>query len=167
MNAIHLMTTWPDCETRATNGPGREWRTLQIRVSAARKTVAISMPRRFTSRKHEHSGFAGSQGSDLQRTISQPLILGEHNPAPLADRPKPDAVLLITSEMVVVNLDNKTSLDEFRSDWVYAQRPVDEEYRLIRRLRSGSLLRWHWCPDGSPARAPRRNPRPCIARRWM
>jgi hypothetical protein len=46
-NAHQVMTTWPDCETRATNGPGRERRTLQIRGSAARKTVAISMPRRL------------------------------------------------------------------------------------------------------------------------
>src|SRR5579862_4637508 len=43
----HVMVTWPDCETRATNGPGREWRTLRILGSAARKTSAISMPRRL------------------------------------------------------------------------------------------------------------------------
>ena len=43
----HVIVTCPDCETRATNGPGREWRTLQIRGSAVRKTAAISMPRRF------------------------------------------------------------------------------------------------------------------------
>lgn len=93
----------------------------------------------------EHSGFAGSQSRDLQRTVSQPLILGEHNPAALADRLKPDAVFLITRKMVVVDLDYETGLDELRSDWIYAKRPVDEEYRFIRRLRSGWLLRSHWC----------------------
>jgi hypothetical protein len=75
------MATWPDRETRATNGPGREWRTLQI-----------------------CSGFAGSERGDFQWTISQPLILREDNPAPLADGTKPDAVLLVASEMVVMNL---------------------------------------------------------------
>jgi hypothetical protein len=30
--------------------------------------------------KDEHSGVAGSQRRDLQRTISQPLIPGEHGP---------------------------------------------------------------------------------------
>jgi len=64
----------------------------------------------------EHSGFAGSQSRDLQRTVSQPLILGEHNPAALADRLKPDAVFLITRKMVVVDLDYETGLDELRSD---------------------------------------------------
>ena len=97
--------------------------------------------------KDEYSGFAGSQCCDLQGTISEPLILGEHNPTSLADPTKPDAVLFITREMVVVDFDHETSLDEFRSDWLYAQRPVDEEYRFIRRLRSGWLLRSHWCPD--------------------
>jgi hypothetical protein len=29
--------------------------------------------------------------------------------------------------MVVVNLDDETCFDEFRTDWFYAQRPVDEE----------------------------------------
>jgi hypothetical protein len=48
------------------------------------------------------------------------LIFGEHNPASVANYPKPDAVLLITSEMVVVDLDDETSLDKFRSDWVFA-----------------------------------------------
>lgn len=97
--------------------------------------------------KDEHSRFAGSERGDLQRSVSQPLILGEHHPAALADGSKPDAVLLIAREMVVVDLDCETNLDEFRSDWIYAKRPVDEKYGFIRRLRSGWLLRFHWCPD--------------------
>jgi hypothetical protein len=58
--------------------------------------------------KDEHSRVAGSQCRDLQRTISQSLILGEDDPASLTDRPKPNAVFLVASEMVVVNLDDET-----------------------------------------------------------
>jgi hypothetical protein len=87
------------------------------------------------------------RSADCKSTISEPLILGEHDPALLANRPKPNAVLLIAPEMVVVNLDDETCFDEFRTDWFYAQRPVDEEYRSIRRLRNGLLLRLHPSPD--------------------
>lgn len=105
----------------------------QCRQENGRDLDAPEIPRR----KDEYPGFAGSQRRDLQRTVSQPLILGENDPATLADRPKPDAVFLITREMVVVDLDRETGFDELRSDWIYAQRPVDEEYGLIRRRRSG------------------------------
>ena len=64
------------------------------------------MPRR----KNEHPGFAGPQRGDLKRAIPQPVILGEHNPAALADRLKPDAVLLITREMVVMDLTTRPAL---------------------------------------------------------
>jgi len=97
-------------------------------------------------RQDEHSGFACPQRGDLKRAISQPLILGKHDPAMLADRPKPNAILRITREMVVVDLDDEISIDKFRSDWFYSQRPVDEEYRSIRRLRSELLLRLHRSP---------------------
>jgi hypothetical protein len=90
---------------------------------------------------------SAQQRGHLQRTVSQLLILGEHNPTLRADLPNPDAVLLITREMVVVDLDYETGLDELRADWLYAQRPVDEEYGFIRPLRSGWLLRSHWCPN--------------------
>mgnify|MGYP001575698702 CR=1 FL=1 len=46
-NADQVIVTCPDCETRATKGPGREWRTRYKRGNAARKTAAISLPRRF------------------------------------------------------------------------------------------------------------------------
>ena len=82
----------------------------------------------ITGGEDEHPGFAGSQRGDLQWTISQPLILGQHNPTALASRTEPDAVLLITREMVIVDLDCETGFHKFRSDWLYAQRPVDEEY---------------------------------------
>ena len=91
----------------------------------------------IAGRKDEHSGFAGSQRCDLQRTVSQPLIVGQHNPTPLADRPKPHAILFITREMVIVDLDHETTLSERRSDWIDAKRPVGEENRFFRRLRSG------------------------------
>lgn len=42
--------------------------------------------------------------------------------------------------MVVVNLNYETRFDEFRSDRLYAERPVEEEYGPIRRLRNGSLF---------------------------
>ena len=58
----------------------------------------------IASRQNEHPGFARSQRRDLQRTVSQSLILGEDHPAPFADRLEPDAILLIASEMLVVNL---------------------------------------------------------------
>ena len=69
-------------------------------------------------RKDEHSGIADSERRDFQRAISQSLILCEDNPAPLADRLEPDAILFITNEMVVVNLDNEPGIDEFCSDSV-------------------------------------------------
>jgi hypothetical protein len=56
--------------------------------------------------KHEHSGAAGSQRRDLQRTISQSLILGQDHPASLTYRLKPNAIIFVASEMVVVNFDN-------------------------------------------------------------
>ncbi len=43
----YVTVRWADCEMRATNGPGTECRTLQIRGSAAIKTAAISVPRRL------------------------------------------------------------------------------------------------------------------------
>ena len=56
---------------------------------------------------------------------------------------EPDAVFLVTREMIVVNLDDEPRVDEFLSQWLYAERPVDKKYGPIRRLRSGLLLRWH------------------------
>jgi len=37
-------------------------------------------------------------------------------PSPLAYRSQPNTVLLVTHEMIVVDLNDKISLDEFRSD---------------------------------------------------
>jgi len=124
-------------------------------------------PSKVACGQDEYSRFACSQGANLQRTISQPLILREHNPAACSDRLEPDTIFLVPSEMVVVNLDGETRVDQFRSDWLYAQRPVDKEYGPIRRPRSGWLLRSHWSPDGSPAPDPPPNRPPCTARRWL
>jgi hypothetical protein len=98
---------------------------------------------KIASCQDEHSGLAGSEGADLQRAISQFLILGENNPSPLSGRPELNVVLFIASEMIVVNLDDKASFDQFGSDWLYAEGPVDEEYSPVRRLRNGWLLRSH------------------------
>jgi hypothetical protein len=98
---------------------------------------------KIASGEHKYPGPAGSQGGDLQGTVSQPLIFGENNPSPLADRAEPDPVLLIPSEMIVMNLNGKARFDQFRPDWLDAERPVDEEYSSIRRLRSELLLRSH------------------------
>ncbi len=87
------------------NGPGMERRTLQIRGNAVRKTAAISKPRRLPRGQDEHPGFAGPQRGDLQRAVSQSLILREYNPTTLADCPQPDSVLLVTREVIVVHLD--------------------------------------------------------------
>ncbi len=91
----------------------------------------------------EYPRVACSQCANLQRAVSQPLVLREHDPAALSDRLEPDAIFLVASEMIVVNLDDETRVDELRPDWLYAQRPVDKEYGPIRRLRSGWLLRSH------------------------
>jgi len=74
----------------------------------------------IASRQYEHSGLAGSQRRKLQRAISQSLILGEDDPAALAGPREPNAIFLIASEMLVVDFNRKTGLDEFRSDWLYA-----------------------------------------------
>ena len=74
----------------------------------------------IAGREYEHSSVAGSQCRNLQWTISQSLILGEDDPASLTYRLKPNAVLLVASEMVVVDLNDETRVDEFRSDWFYA-----------------------------------------------
>src|SRR5712691_11343778 len=77
--------------------------------------------------EYEDPRVACSQCANLQRAVSQPLILREHNPAALSDRLEPDAIFFVASEMVVVNLDDETRVDELRSDWLHAQRPVDKE----------------------------------------
>jgi hypothetical protein len=99
------------------------------------------------SSQYEDTRFARPQRSDFQGTISEPLILGEYHPTACSHLLEPDAVFFVTREMVVMDLDDETGVDKFRSDWFYAQRPVDEEYCSIRRLRNGLLLRWHWSPD--------------------
>ena len=75
--------------------------------------------------------------------VSQPLILRQYNPTPFANLPKSDAVLLIPCEVIVVHLHGETIVHKLRSDRFRAEGPVYEEYRPIRRLRSGWLLRSH------------------------
>ncbi len=41
---------------------------------------------------------------------------------------EPYTIVFVASKMVVVNFDREANVDEFRSDWLYAKRPVDEEY---------------------------------------
>jgi hypothetical protein len=82
----------------------------------------------ITSREYEDSRVAGAQRGNLQRTISQSLVLGKHDPAPLARRPQPDTIFLVASKMVVMNLDRNAGPNEFSSNWLNAERPVDEEY---------------------------------------
>src|ERR1022692_245745 len=159
--------TCPGRETRARKGPGTSLSNWEIRGSAVRKTAADLTPAKIAGSEDEYPGAACAQRSNLQRTVSQPLILGQHHPATFSDRLEPDAVFRVTSEMIIVNLDHETGLDEFRSEWFYAQRPIDKEDGLVRRLHSGWLLRSHRSPNGSPARGPQWNRPPCTARRWM
>ena len=42
-----------------------------------------------------------------------------------------DTILLIASEVVVVNLNFQTGFDEILSDWLYAEGPVEEEYGAV------------------------------------
>jgi hypothetical protein len=93
--------------------------------------------------KDKYPRLACSQCANLQRTVSQPLVLREHSPAALSDRLEPHTIFFVAGEMVVVNLYGETRVDEFRSDRFYAERPVDKKYSPIRRLRSGWLLRSH------------------------
>lgn len=72
-------------------------------------------PAKIAGSEDEYPGAACAQRSNLQRTVSQPLILGQHHPATFSDRLEPDAVFRVTSEMIIVNLDHETGLDEFRS----------------------------------------------------
>jgi hypothetical protein len=65
--------------------------------------------------KNEDSCAARAQGGKLQRTISQSLIFREHNPTAVSDRPQPDAVLRVASEMIVVNFDDETQIGKLRS----------------------------------------------------
>jgi putative intracellular protease/amidase len=99
-----VIVTCPDRETRATKGPGREWRTRYIRGNAARKTEAISLPRRFPAVSTNTLALLARSAPISNRAVSQPLILREHNPAALSDRLEPDAIFFVASEMVVVNL---------------------------------------------------------------
>jgi hypothetical protein len=62
-------------------------------------------------RQDEHSGFAGPQRSDLKRAVSQPLILGKHDPTTLPDRTELNAILLIAGKMIVVDLGDEISMD--------------------------------------------------------
>lgn len=72
-------------------------------------------------RKDEYPGFAGSQRGDLKRTVPKPLILGEHNPTPLSNVSQPDAIFLVTGEVVVMKFDKETGVDECRPDRSCAQ----------------------------------------------
>ena len=117
--------------------------------------------------ENEHPRVAGAQRADFQRAVPESLVLGQNDPPVLTDCLEPDAVFLVAGKMIVVNLDRDPRVDQLRSDWLYAKRPVDEEYGSIRRLRIGLLLRLLWSPTGSPALTPRQNPQPCNVHKWM
>lgn len=88
-------------------------------------------------REDEYPHVTCSQRAYLQRAVSEALILCEHNPAALSYG-------LLAADGFFDRTDLQTE--------VYAKRPVDKEYRPVRRL---------------PAQDPRPNRRPCIARKWM
>jgi hypothetical protein len=127
---------------RATNGPVRDCNIRQIAGSAAMKASAISPPRRLPAvRTNTRAPLARSAAISSGRF--QPLIFREHDPASLTDGFEPDAVLLVASEMIIVNYNRQSGLGQFSSEGVYAKRPIDEENTPIRRLRIGWLLRFH------------------------
>jgi hypothetical protein len=71
--------------------------------------------------QNKYSGIAAPEGCDLQRSIPEPLILRQDDPALLADHSEPGSVLLITSEVVIVDFDHQLSLDELSSNWIYSE----------------------------------------------
>jgi hypothetical protein len=75
---------------------------------------------KITRCEDEYSRIAGSQCANLQRAVSQLLVLSKYNPTPLSDRFQPDAIFFVPSKMVIVNFDGETRVHERRSDWLYA-----------------------------------------------
>jgi hypothetical protein len=60
--------------------------------------------------QHENSRTTGAQCRDLQRAVSQTLILCEDNPTVFRDGPEPNTILFIPLEMFVVDFDRQVSL---------------------------------------------------------
>ena len=114
--------------------------------------------------ENEYPSPAGSQCRNLQRPIAQPLVLGRNDPSVAASYLKPDSILLVALEVIVVDFNGQPLCGERASDWLNAQRPVEEEDSPVRRLRSGSLLRRHLFPIGNPGRDRQPNRQPCSAR---
>ncbi len=72
-------------------------------------------------REDEYPSPTSSQGSYLQRAVTQPLIFGKHYPLVSAHGFEPDLVSFISFEMVIMNLDDEVELDEFGPDRLYAE----------------------------------------------
>src|SRR5712664_1478802 len=71
--------------------------------------------------ENEYPRFACSERANLQGPVSQFLILREHNPAVLSDRLEPDAIFLVTLEVVIVNLDDEARFNELGSNRIYPE----------------------------------------------
>ena len=140
---IQPIVIWPDRDIRATKGPSNEWRDSVYARQRCDEDGGDLTAAKVPGSEDEHPRIACTKGSDLQGTVPQFLVLGQDNPAALSYLLEPDTVFLVASEMIVVNLNDEPRVDQFRPNWLYTQRPVDEEYGPIRRLRSGWLLRSH------------------------
>jgi len=118
-------------------------------------------------RRHGHR--RAGQRRELRRPLANPLVLGQDDPAVLADQSEPVFVRRIRRTVLVVHLDRRSHRAEGRGHSVPAQGPVEEEdgraRQPRRRARSGSLPRSQGGRARSPSRARRRIRRPCSARR--
>lgn len=65
--------------------------------------------------QYKYPRATGTQSSNLQRPVSQPLILRQDHPTSRPNSPEPDTIFFIAGEMVVVNLNNDSIVHEFRS----------------------------------------------------
>ena len=124
--ARHSFLGLGDRDVSGLRNAGYEWTRAGMQNSANPRQCLQEDPGdldapQIPGSQDEYSGVAGPKRGDLQRAISQSLIFGQHNPAALADPLEPDAVFLVTSEMVVVNFDGEAGVDEFRPDWLYAR----------------------------------------------
>jgi hypothetical protein len=75
----------------------------QIRGRAATNAAAIST--KIASHQHENPGAAVTQSGDLKRAVSQALVLRQDNPAVFPNGTKPNTIVFISLEMIVVDVD--------------------------------------------------------------
>lgn len=60
---------------------------------------------KIASHQHENPGPTVTQSGDLQRAVSQALVLRQDNPAVFPNGTKPNAIVFISLEMIVVDVD--------------------------------------------------------------